>query len=197
MSDKVFWTTINHPWIVICIFQCKDLNGKDSGRGWWACNLSPHSFLLVFFVCVCFSTMDVDDFVGIWKVKIQQECEVLVTSPLIVFWVHILYYHVFVLIEYCCFLFTICVQDRKLKLINIIRMVTFGGGNITRMFLSRGVWNDIEGRLSVPRRSRGTYNLPEISFQTPRYLEHSVKFPTTKSPSVILYGSPLPCPASA
>ena len=37
-----------------------------------------------------------------------------------------------------------------------------------------------------------TYILPEISFQTPRYWEHSVMFPTTKSPSVILYGYPLP-----
>ena len=46
----------------------------------------------------------------------------------------------------------------------------------------------------------GLYILPEISFQTPRYWEHSVMFPTTKSPSVILYGyplPPLPCPASA
>ena len=79
---------------------------------------------------------------------------------------------------------------------NIIRMVTFGGGNITECSY-RGVWNDIEGRLSVPRRSRGTYILPEILFQTPRYWEHSVMFPTTKSPSVILYGYPLPCSASA
>ena len=29
---------------------------------------------------------------------------------------------------------------------NIIRMVTFGGGNITECSY-RGVWNDIEGRL--------------------------------------------------
>ena len=45
------------------------------------------------------------------------------------------------------------------------------------MFLSRGLkwyW--------------GTYILPEISFQTPRYWEHSEMFPTTKSPSDILYG---------
>ena len=66
-------------------------------------------------------------------------------------------------------------------MILIIRMVTFGGGNITECSSHR-VWNDIDGR-----RSRGTYNLPEISFQTPRY-EHSVMFPTTKSPSVMLYG---------
>ena len=71
---------------------------------------------------------------------------------------------------------------------HIIRMVTFGGGEHHGMFLSRGLkwyWG------KIIRQSRGTYILPEISFQTPRYWEHSVMFPTTKSPSVILYGYPL------
>ena len=43
-------------------------------------------------------------------------------------------------------------------------------------------------------------NVPIAGFEmisNPKILERSVMFPTTKSPSVILYGSPLPCPASA
>ena len=47
---------------------------------------------------------------------------------------------------------------------DIIRMVTFGGGNITECSY-RGVWNDIEGRLYVPRRSRGLIFFPKYHFK--------------------------------
>ena len=56
-------------------------------------------------------------------------------------------------------------------------MVTFEGGNITECSY-RGVWN----------------NLPKYHFKPQDTKELSVMFPTTKSPSVILNGFPLPWP---
>ena len=90
-----------------------------------------------------------------------------------------------------CFSF---LEERHILIVpllqNVIRMVTFEGGNITECSY-RGFWNDIEGRLS--RDLSSSRNI----ISNPKILGTFRDVSDNKVAICYIICSPLPCPASA